>query len=99
MRRATLNVVTVSGGSDVDLARFTQVLTESYLPKLEVSRKNGCTLTKTSLNQSYINSNGDIFDSEKVTTDNSDHERTNEIEIDFWDLYPKANLWSRLKAL
>lgn len=36
LNKVNLNVVLVSGSHNVDLGRFSQLLTESYLPNIEV---------------------------------------------------------------
>jgi len=49
MPKINLNVVIVSGSQVVDLPKFVDLLTESYLPNLQVSQSNGCTVTRTYL--------------------------------------------------
>ena len=47
MPKINLNVVIVCGSPIVDLNKFTAILTESYLPDLQVSVQNGCQVART----------------------------------------------------
>ncbi|CDW77158.1 UNKNOWN [Stylonychia lemnae] len=49
MPKINLNVVIVCGSQVVDLPKFVDLLTESYLPNVQVTQQNGCTVTRTVL--------------------------------------------------
>jgi hypothetical protein len=46
MKKVPLNVVAVCASAVVEIQRFTQLVTESYMPHIQMQQQNGCTVTK-----------------------------------------------------
>ncbi|CDW76159.1 UNKNOWN [Stylonychia lemnae] len=105
MPKINLNVVIVCGSTKVDLTYFTELITESYRPNVQVQQQNGCTLTRTLVTSQQTAMLGDLIsDHEQYSSANNGLKNQQtlenfELDICFWDMNPKEHLWSRLKAL